>query len=98
MQNTPALRGRSSSHLLAIACTLGLVVPSFLIWGESLDRQPTPLGAWLRLAALALVVMWSHFLVWLFRRMSRQEISSAYCSILFFGAWAIFFLIYNCLV
>ena len=77
---------------------LGLAIGSFLIWGACLDRQPTPIGMGLRLAALGLVVMWTHFLVWFSRKMSSREISVAYCTLLFFGAWAVFFLIYNCLL
>ena len=85
-------------HLLAISYALVLAIASYLIWGASVTRQPVPLGTGLRLAALVLVVMWSHFLVWLFRRMSRQEAAVGYCTVLFFGAWAVFFLIYNCLL
>jgi hypothetical protein len=62
------------------------------------DKQPTALGAGLRLAALGLVVTWTHLLVWLFHKMLRREISSGYCTVLFFGAWALFFLIHNCLI
>jgi hypothetical protein len=76
----------------------GLAVTSVLIWGVCVDRQPAPLGSVLRLAALALVVAWTHLLVWLFRRMSCREVSAGYCAVVFFGAWAVFFLIYNCLV
>ena len=84
-------------HLAAMTYTLGLAIASFLVWGASLEREAAPLGAGLRLLALALVVIWTHFLVWLFRRMSHREISVGYCALLFFGAWAVFFLIYNCL-
>ena len=82
------------------ACLWGFVlaVGSFLAWATSLERQPHPLGATLRLVALGLVVLWSHYLLWLFGKMLNRGISSGYCAALFFGAWAVFFLIYNCLV
>ena len=61
------------SHLVAISYAVALATGSYLVWRDSVDGQRTPLGAGMRLAALALVVMWSHFLVWLFRKMLRQE-------------------------
>jgi cbb3-type cytochrome oxidase subunit 1 len=82
------------------ACLWGLLlaVGSLLAWAASLDREPLPLGAMLRLAAIGLVVVWSHYLLWLFGKMLNRRISNGYCAALFFSAWAVFFLIYNCLV
>ena len=82
------------------ACLWGIVlaVGSFLAWAASLEREPLPLGAAIRLVALGLVVAWSHYLLWLFGKMLKRRISNGYCAALFFGAWAVFFLIYNCLV
>lgn len=82
------------------ACLWGflLVAGSFWAWASSLEREPLSLGATLRLAALGLVVVWSHYLLWLFGKMLNRRISNGYCAALFFGAWAVFFLIYNCLV
>jgi hypothetical protein len=85
-------------HLATMIYALGLAIGSFFIWRACLDRQPTPIGMGLRLAALGLVVTWTLFLVGLSRKMSRREISVGYCTLLFFGAWAVFFLIYNCLL
>ncbi len=82
------------------ACAWGFVlaISSFFAWSASLEKEPLPLGPILRLAALSLIVAWTHFLVWLFSKMFHRQISSGYCAVLFFGAWAIFFLTYNCLV
>jgi|ERR1043166_5500780 hypothetical protein len=83
-----------------VACAWGAVlgVASFLPWNAALGKEPLPLGPMLRLAALSLVVAWTHFLFWLLSKMLHRQISSGYCALLFFGAWAIFFLIYNCLL
>src|SRR2546430_1514723 len=98
MQNTSFLQHLVKPHLLSITYAVALSTASYLVWGTSLERESAPLGVGLRLAALTLVVAWSHFLVWIFRKISRQEISVAHCATLFFGAWAVFFLIYNCLI
>lgn len=98
MRNTLLLHRPLTLNFLAISYFAGLSVCSYLIWVESIDKQPTPLGAGLQLAAIALVVTWSHFLVRLFRKISRREVSVACCAMLFFGVWTVFFLIYNCLV
>lgn len=98
MQSSIVFHSPFKVRLEAMIYALGLAIGSFLIWGACLDRQPTPVGPGLRLAALGLVVMWTHFLVWLVRGMSRREMSVGYCIVLFFGAWALFFLVYNCLL
>jgi hypothetical protein len=97
--NTSFVLHRSSNlHLAAMICATGLAIGSFLIWGTCVERQPAAIGMGLRLAALGLVLVWTHFLVWLSCKMSKREISVGYCTVLFFGAWAVFFLIYNCLL
>ncbi len=86
------------TDLVACAWGCGLAATSFLAWTASLEREPLRLGVGLRLVALGLVVVWSHYLLWLFGKMVNRRISSGYCGVLFFGAWAMFFLIDNCLV
>jgi len=98
MQNASFLHCPFTTNLLTISYAAALATGSYLICGESLEREASPLGAGLRLAAIALVVLWSHLLIWIFRRISRRQTSAAYCALLFFGGWAIFFLIYNCLI
>ena len=98
MNTSYVLHRPSNLHLATMICALGLAIGSFLIWDCCVERQPDPIGMGLRLAALGLVVMWTHFLVWLTRKMSRREISIGYCTLLFFGGWTVFFLIYNCLL
>src|SRR5437016_3060003 len=82
------------------ACVWGFVlaVASFFAWDVSLEKEPLRLGPGLRLVALSLVILWSHYLLWLYGKMLSRRISSGYCAVLFFGSWAIFFLIYNCLI
>jgi hypothetical protein len=98
MRTTFALHRSLKLNLVAISYTLGLALTSCFIWTSSLDRVSGSLSAGLRLTALALVVAWTHFLVWLFRRMLHGVISNGYCAVLFFGAWTLFFLVYNCLM
>ena len=95
MQPPSLLRGRLKFHVATTSFAFGLAIASFLVWSASVDRQSTTV---LRLAALGLVVTWTGFLAWLFRGMLHQQISSGYCTFLFFGAWTVFFLIYNCLL
>jgi hypothetical protein len=75
-----------------------LWIPSALIWLRAVEKEPSPLGPGLHLAAVALVIAWSHFLIWIFRGMRENRISNGHCAILFFGAWITFFLVYNCLL
>jgi hypothetical protein len=98
MQTSLVLRRAGKLNLAALSCPLFLVIGFLLVWGVSLEKDTTSLGVGLRLAALGLVVLWTHFLTWLFRKMSQREISAGYCAVLFFGAWAVFFLVYNCLL
>jgi hypothetical protein len=98
MNTSFVLQRRSDLHLATLICASGLAIGSFLVWRACLERQPAPIGIGLRLAAIGLVVMWTHFLVWLSRKMSARAISVGYCTLLFFGASAVFFLIYNCLL
>jgi hypothetical protein len=98
MNSSVVINGSLKLNLVSLSYALGLVLASFFIWSSSLDRQPTSLGAGLRVAALGLVVMWTHFLVCLIRRILSREVSNGYCAVLFFGAWATFFLVYNCLI
>src|SRR5690242_15176497 len=88
----------SNLHLATVIWAMSLAIGSFLVWETYVERQPGPIGSELRLASLGLVVIWTHFLVWLTRKMSTRDISTGYCIVLFFGAWAVFFLIYNCLL
>jgi len=98
MQTSLFLRRPFKLNLVALSCSLVLALGFLLVWGVSLEKDTTPLGVGLRLAALGLVVLWTHLLTWLFRKMSQREISAGYCAILFFGACAVFFLVYNCLL
>jgi hypothetical protein len=98
MQTSLFLHRHFKLNLAALACSLVLAIGFLLVWTASLERETTSLGVGLRLAALGLVVLWTHLLTWLFRKMSQREISAGYCVILFFGAWAVFFLVYNCLL
>jgi hypothetical protein len=98
MQTPFVLHRPFKSNLVALSCSLFLALGFLLVWGVSLEKDTTPLGVGLRLAALGVVVLWTHLLTWLFRKMSRSEISAGYCAVLFFGAWAVFFLVYNCLL
>jgi len=98
MQKSLLLHRPFKLNLVALSCSLVLALGFLLVWTVSLEKDTTPLGVGLRLAALGLIVLWTHFLTWLFRKMSRREISAGYCALLFFGAWAVFFLVYNCLL
>ena len=91
------LRRPSKLHLAMMVCATGLAIGSFLTWATCVERQPAAIGVGLRLAALGLVILWTHFLASLYHKMSKREISVGYCTVLFFGACAVFFLIYNCL-
>jgi hypothetical protein len=84
--------------MATITCALGLAFASALVWSRCLEIEASPIPMLLRLAALCLVVSWTHFLVWLTRKMFKQQISNGYCTVLFFGGWIVFFLIHNCLL
>jgi len=85
-------------NLFCLGLTMALVVCSSVLWLYSVGVQPQQLGPGLRLAAALLVMAWLGFLVWLCWQMRRQELSAGYCTVLFFGGWAVFFLGLNCLV
>jgi hypothetical protein len=98
MQNPVVLHWPFKLNLAALSYSLILALGFLLVWGISLEKDTTPIGVGLRLVALGVVVLWTHWLTWLFRKMSQREISAAYCAVLFFGAWAVFFLVYSCLL
>ena len=87
----------AKSHMVFTSYASILFVSSYLVWAGNIEKEPTP-SVLTRLAVLLLVIAWTHLLVWLFRKMSRHEISSGYCSVLFFGAWTVFFLVQSCLL
>jgi hypothetical protein len=89
----PALR----QHLLPMSLAVALVACSVLVCNRAIQFEPFPVGPWVKLAAVGLVVSWSHYLVWLFQKMRRHEISAGYVTILFWGAIGAIFLGYKCL-
>ena len=86
------------AHLVALGSGLALAALSLPVCNRALEVEPLPLSPWLRLAATLLVVAWSHYLVWLFRRMLQQQLSSGYCAALFLGTGAALFMTYVCLL
>ena len=78
-----------------------LVVGNLSVWVFTQGIEPRPIsgaGGPLLVSAIAAfcIAAWGSLLVYLFRRMSRRQLSSGWCPILLVSAFAILFLVLGC--